>query len=245
MATPGFAGTEEEALAILRAGTLRPLGQMHAASNATLLCELTHDDVYALAVYKPRDGEAPLWDFPEGTLCLREVAAYEVSSASGWDLVPPTVLRGGPYGIGAVQAFVDAEPGEHYLTLGPGREEVFTKVAAFDIAINNADRKSGHCLLERFGSRVWVVDHGLAFHPSPKLRTVIWEYEGEELAPDVVEGLLRVERALDRAGSLARALSGLIDPTEIDAMSERVSALLRKRHYPGPGPGRPYPWPPI
>lgn len=218
---------------------------MPHASNYTFLCELAHGPARMLAVYKPRAGEQPLWDFPTGTLCLRETAAYRVSAASGWDFVPPTVLREGPHGFGAVQLFIDHEPGEHYMTLGPGREDVFRKVAAFDIVINNADRKSGHCLLERFGERIWVVDHGVTFHVEPKLRTVIWEYEGEDLPPDVVEGLLRIEAALYPGASLAETLEPTLEGSEVEALRERVSGLLAAGRYPSPGPGRPYPWPPI
>ncbi len=231
--------TEEEILALLAEGDLRPLGLMRNASNGTFLCEHSSG---ALVVYKPRAGEAPLWDFPDGTLCVREVAAYVVSSASGWDLVPPTVLREGPMGPGAVQLFIDAEPGEHYLTLAPGREDVFRRVAAFDVVINNADRKSGHCLLERFGERVWMVDHGVTFHPAPKLRTVIWDYEGERLPHDVVEGLLRLETALRRAPDM---LSELLSEPEVEAFKDRVQALVRAGVFPSPGSERAFPWPPI
>lgn len=230
--------SEEEVLRILRDGDLRPLGQMPRASNSTVLCELADGAVRTLAVYKPREGETPLWDFPEGTLCLRERAAYVASKATGWDLVPPTVLRDGPFGFGAVQLFIDAEPGEHFLTLAQSDPEVFRRVAAFDIAINNADRKSGHCLLQAETGRIWVVDHGVTFHVDPKIRTVIWDYAGEELPDAVVDGL----RAL--AGS-APSLSELLAPDEIDALGARIERFLAYGRFPHPSSPYAYPWPPV
>lgn len=218
---------------------------MHDASNATFLCELSSGSLRTLVVYKPRSGEAPLWDFPDGTLCRRELAAYLVSRASGWDFVPPTVMRDGPMGEGAVQLFIESEPGEHYLTLATGREDVFRRVAAFDVVINNADRKSGHCLLERFGERIWVVDHGVAFHAQPKLRTVIWDFAGEALPEDVLDGLLRLETSLRSADGFRVEISTLLDGSEIDALEDRLAALLHRGRFPEPGASRPYPWPPI
>jgi uncharacterized repeat protein (TIGR03843 family) len=226
-------------LRLLREGALRPLGLMPYASNDTLLCELTLDDVRTLAVYKPRDGEAPLWDFPPGTLCLRECAAYLAASLTGWSFVPPTVLRDGPFGFGAVQIFVDAEPEEHYLTLAAKHRDVFMRVAAFDVAINNADRKSGHCLLERESGRIWLVDHGVTFHAEPKLRTVIWEFAGEPLPPDVVRGL----GALRAAG--AAAFDGLLDTDEVAALQDRIDRFLAFGSFPAPSSRWSYPWPPV
>jgi hypothetical protein len=238
--------SEDEIIALLSRGEMRPLGLMPHASNGTFLCELSDGRLRTLVVYKPRSGETPLWDFPDGTLCQREVAAYVVSAAAGWDLVPPTILRDGPMGPGAVQLFIDAEPGEHYLTLAPGREHVFSTVAAFDVIVNNADRKSGHCLLERFGERVWFVDHGVTFHTAPKLRTVIWEYENEPLPPDVVEGMLQLQTAFRREDSdMRRALEVLLHPAEVEAVRRRLEDLLQDGTFPGPGDGRPYPWPPV
>jgi uncharacterized repeat protein (TIGR03843 family) len=234
---------EGDVLRILADGELRPLGLMPRASNATLLCELVSGDVRTLAVYKPRRGEEPLWDFPPGTLCLREQAAYLVSRATGWDLVPPTVLRDGPYGYGAVQLFIDAEPGEHYLTLAERYSEVFRRMCAFDVVINNADRKSGHCLLERGGDRIWVVDHGVTFHPDPKLRTVVWDFVGEPLGDDVVDGLEAL-LAVARNGSEA-TFGGLLSEDETSALARRTARLLKDRVFPEPVSSRPYPWPPV
>ncbi|MCA1833848.1 MAG: SCO1664 family protein [Actinomycetota bacterium] len=238
--------TESEIIALLAQGDLRPLGLMPHASNGTFLCELSSGAVRTLVVYKPRSGEAPLWDFPDGTLCQREVAAYAVSAASGWDFVPPTILRDGPMGPGSVQLFIDAEPAEHYFTLAPARDEIFQRVAAFDIIANNADRKSGHCLLERDGGRIWVVDHGVTFHVAPKLRTVIWDYEDEHLPKSVVDGLERLGAMLVRRESdLAQALATLLHEQEVAAIRRRIDELLVDGKFPGPGDGRPYPWPPV
>jgi hypothetical protein len=230
-------------LRILRDGELRPLGLMPRASNSTLLCELVDGDVQTLAVYKPRDGENPLWDFPDGTLCLREQAAYVASRATTWDLVPPTVLRDGPYGFGAVQLFVESEPGEHYLTLAERYPDVFRRVAALDVAINNADRKSGHCLLQTETGRIWVVDHGVTFQPQPKLRTVIWDFAGEALSDDVIEGLRALSRVLD--GDAHESFRALLATDEIDAMRQRIERFVAYRAFPAPSSPHAYPWPPV
>jgi hypothetical protein len=232
--------TAERVLALLEAGTLSLEGLLPGASNDTFLCTIADGELETYVVYKPRDGEAPLWDFPDGTLYKREMAAYVVAQALGWDLVPPTVIRDGPRGIGMVQLFIDHDPAEHYLTLEASHAEVFRRVAAFDLVINNADRKSGHCLLQRQTGRIFVVDHGVTFHAQPKLRTVIWDFAGEPLPADVKADLGRLT-----AGSQLAQLLELLDPAELDAMTARTAALLRLGVFPEPGPGRPYPWPPV
>jgi uncharacterized repeat protein (TIGR03843 family) len=238
-ASASASASEDEVLRLLRSGELRPLGLMPRASNDTLLCELEFEDVRTLAVYKPRDGETPLWDFPPGTLCLREHAAYVASKLCGWDFVPPTVLREGPYGFGAVQLFIDAEPGEHYLTLASRYQDVFMRVAAFDVAINNADRKSGHCLLSRDDARIWVVDHGVTFHEEPKLRTVIWDFAGAPLPAEVTGRLAALRDApLEHFGAS-------LTPAELDAMRVRIDRFLAFGAFPGPTSRYSYPWPPV
>jgi hypothetical protein len=229
--------------ALLTEGEIRPLGLMPRASNYTFLVELTRDDRVALAVYKPRRGEAPLWDFPEGTLCNREVAAYVISRALGWPRVPPTVLRDGPHGLGSVQLFVETSNGEHYFTLRERCPEEFPSVAAFDVVANNADRKSGHCLLASDGT-VWVVDHGVCFAAEPKLRTVIWEFAGEPIPAGLLADLGRVA-AEARSGSLNDELRELLSPSEVAAVATRAERLVRSGRLPHPGPDRAYPWPPV
>jgi uncharacterized repeat protein (TIGR03843 family) len=236
--------TAERALALLARGSLRPLGLLPGASNDAFLCRVSSGELEALAVYKPRDGEAPLWDFPDGTLYLREVAAHVVSEALGWGIVPPTVVRDGPYGVGAVQLYVDHDPAEHYFTLVEDHADAFRRVACFDLLINNADRKAGHCLLERGTERIFVVDHGVAFHAEPKLRTVIWDFAGEPIPDALVADVARFAAALD-GGPVGRALAPLLAPAERAALARRAARIVDRPVFPPPGPGRRVPWPPI
>ncbi|HEX2089716.1 MAG TPA: SCO1664 family protein [Actinomycetota bacterium] len=234
---------EEEALRLLSDGEIRPLGLMPRASNYTFLAEVSSGEQTALAVYKPREGETPLWDFPDGTLCLREVAAYLLSKELGWPSVPPTVLREGPHGLASVQLFVDAAAGEHFFTLRERCLEEFMPVAAFDVVANNADRKSGHCLLDPDG-KVWVVDHGVCFSEDPKLRTVIWDFAGEPVPPNLREDLVRLAKAL-KSGESRRAFEGLLAARELDATAARAERLARSGRFPFPRTERSYPWPPV
>jgi uncharacterized repeat protein (TIGR03843 family) len=232
-----------DALRILDEGRLELVGLMPDASNYTFLAEARTDDGAALTVYKPRRGEAPLWDFDEGTLCLREVAAYRLAAALGWPAVPPTVLRDGPHGPGSVQLFFESDPDEHYFTLRGSRLRDFAPVAAFDVVANNADRKSGHCLLDPDG-RIWVIDHGVCFHAEPKLRTVIWEFAGRPVPKRLTADLVRVGAAL-RAGPLRADLVELLSEREVDATARRAERLARTGRFPMPTSARPYPWPPV
>jgi uncharacterized repeat protein (TIGR03843 family) len=228
----------------LAEGRLEILGLMPNASNYTFLARADADRDDLLAIYKPRRGEIPLWDFPRGTLCAREVAAYELSRALGWPHVPPTLLRDGPEGEGAVQLFVRFDPEQHYFTLEAERREDFERIAAFDVVANNADRKSGHCLLGEDGN-VWVIDHGVCFAVEPKLRTVIWEFAGCPVPDPLLQDLARVRGELD-AGPLGVRLAQLLSDAERDALSDRIDALLASGVFPAPAPdARPYPWPPI
>lgn len=212
------------------------------ASNYTLLAKLNSGGDGTLVVYKPRRGETPLWDFPPGTLCQREVAAYSVASAAGWDFIPPTILRDGPLGEGAVQLFVDHDPSVTAFDLCEGREALFQRIVLFDLMINNADRKAGHVFADAEG-RAWVVDHGVSFHAAPKLRTVLWDFIGLEIDSGDLIAVGGVRNAL--AGQLADSLAPLLEPEEIAALMSRVEFLLESKVFPAPGPGRPYPWPPV
>lgn len=224
-------------------GEMEVLGLMPNASNYTFLARCTDGDDQVLAVYKPRRGEIPLWDFPDGTLHRREVAAYELARMLGWPNVPPTIVRDGPEGEGSAQLFVPFDPDHHFFTLEERHAEDFRRVALFDVVVNNADRKAGHCLLSD-DDHVYVVDHGVCFSVEPKLRTVIWSFVGEAIDPVLLEDLTRLRDDLS-AGSGGR-LVGLLDPDEIDAVGHRTSALVRAGRFPGPAAGtRPYPWPPI
>jgi uncharacterized repeat protein (TIGR03843 family) len=228
----------------LATGELEVLGLLPNASNHTFLARARGGGDETLAVYKPRSGETPLWDFPEGTLCGREVAAYVVARTLGWPNVPATVLREGPYGIGSVQGFVRFDPEEHYFTLAERYPEDFRRIAVFDLVVNNADRKAGHCLLGEDG-RIHVVDHGVCFSDEPKLRTVIWDFVGQPLDDHVRADLLRLADEV-RTGSLGSELVNLLDAVELDALAQRAGAVAGMERLPEPGPDRrPFPWPPI
>jgi uncharacterized repeat protein (TIGR03843 family) len=229
----------------LRDGELRLRGLLPHASNYTFLAEIASPDGTVPVVYKPRAGESPLWDFPDGTLCHREVAAYLVASELGWPNVPPTVLRDGPHGEGAVQLFVPAHPAENYFTLRDDDRyrDDFLRIAAFDVVAGNGDRKAGHCLLGDDGL-LWAVDHGLCFHPRPVLRTVIWEFAGHDVPEEILVGVRQLESAL-RGGPLRDGLLEHLEAEEIDAAADRTAALARAGRYPEPGPGRSVPWPPV
>lgn len=234
------ATADEDVLPLLERSELEILGLLPRSSNYTFLARAKEADGI-MVVYKPRAGEAPLWDFPQGTLFRREVAAYHVSRALGWPSVPPTVLRDGPEGIGSVQLFVPFDPTEHYFTLAERRLDDFRPVAAFDAVVNNGDRKAGHCLLSEDGE-LFVVDHGVCFHQDPKLRSVIWEFAGEPIDDGLVEDLGRFAEALG-APELRGVLGPLLSTAELAALQARTERLLRTRSFPQPGPDRPYPWP--
>ncbi|RMF32933.1 MAG: hypothetical protein D6759_07620 [Chloroflexi bacterium] len=233
---------KERLLQFLEKAAIEVRGLLPWSSNYTFLVHLKDEALEGLAVYKPRAGETPLWDFPQGTLCLREYAAYLVSEALGWSLVPPTVLRDGPHGFGMVQLYVEADPEEHYFTMRGRFVPQFQRVAAFDYVINNADRKSGHVLRDR-QDRIWVIDHGVTFHAQYKLRTVIWDFAGQPIPEPILKDLSRLEEALATPTPLAEALSSLLTRPEVRAFRRRIRHLLQQRTFPHPGPGRHVPWP--
>ena len=224
-------------------GELALLGVLPESSNYAFLARTSEEPEGLLVVYKPQRGEAPLWDFPEGTLHQREAAAYVVSRELGWPNVPPTIVREGPHGVGSVQLFVDFDPSQHFFTLEVERAADFRKVAVFDLVINNADRKGGHCLLAPDGT-IWLIDHGVCFHEEPKLRTVIWTFVGEPIEPGLLADVARLSASLAK-GPLREELSTLLSPAELDAMSVRARDVIHAGVYPEPGPGRPFPWPPV
>jgi hypothetical protein len=226
---------------VLRRGDPDVLGRMPWSSNATYLANLSGEGGDLLAVYKPQRGERPLWDFPRGTLALREVAAYEMSEALGWGIVPDTVLREGPAGAGMMQRFVEHDPEEHYFTLLESHPDDFLRMAVFDIVINNTDRKGGHCLIDRDG-RIWGVDHGVSFHPQWKVRTVIWDFANEPVPPALRADLERVSAELK--ADFGKHLRELLDRFEIDAVRARIDHLLARGVLPEADPGyHSFPWP--
>ena len=255
---------------LLARGELKVRGQIREASNAVLYCSVSYEGREALCVYKPVAGERPLWDFPDGTLAQREVAAYEVSEATGWGLVPTTVLRDGPYGEGMVQLWVEAEPGPELLALvdteepGPGwkaigfaevgdgktallvhaDDERLRRLAVLDAVINNADRKGGHLLPA--GDRLYGIDHGVTFNTENKLRTLLWGWAGEPLTGEAVDVLKSLKETLGPSGALTRRLAVLITAAELDATRARVEALLDSGKHPEPSGEWPaIPWPPV
>jgi uncharacterized repeat protein (TIGR03843 family) len=228
------------ALSVLSSGSVEVQGRMPWSSNGTYLVTVTGEDTPPMvAVYKPGRAERPLWDFPDG-LFRREVAAYELSEALGWGFVPPTLERSdGPLGPGSLQMFVDADFEQHYFTLmeDDRHHRVLKRMATFDFLANNADRKGGHCLLDADG-RIWAIDHGLCFHAQPKLRTVIWDFAGEELCPD---DSADIERLV--AAGLPESLRRILHQDELRALEARAQVLIRQGRLPEPRRDHPYPWP--
>lgn len=227
-----------DALTVLSVGDIELQGRLPWSSNGAFLAVAALDGREVPCIYKPHQGERPLWDFPDG-LYLREIAAFELSRALGWECVPETVLReDAPVGPGSLQRFVEADFEQHYFTLLEDERwhPQLMRMAAFDLVANNADRKSGHCLLAE--DRIWGIDNGLCFHAQPKLRTVIWEFGGDQVPADVRADLARL------AASLPQVFSRLLHAAEVDALCRRAAAVARLDRFPDPGPDhRPYPWP--
>ena len=225
------------ALTILREGEMELEGRMPWSSNATFLVRLKHELGCAGAIYKPHRGERPLWDFPTG-LFHREIAAWELSEGLGWRLVPPTIRRDGLHGEGSVQLFIDADFEQHHFTLVEDsvHHEQLRRMAIFDVVANNTDRKSGHCLLAGDG-HIWGIDHGLCFSAEFKLRTVIWEFQGEPIPDRELADLGRLEHGLPES------LTDLLDRDECSALYQRIFYLLETKRLPTDDTGRRYPWP--
>ncbi len=233
------------ALRLLAEGEVEEVGIIPWSSNYALLARLHCDDESVYAVYKPRRGERPLWDFPAGTLYLREYAAFLVSESLGWRLVPPTVLRKGPHGPGTLQVYIDADPEQHYFNVQPRHGDDFRRVALFDIVINNADRKAGHCLLDG-QDHIWSIDHGICFHVEAKLRTVIWDFAGEPIPPTLLADLERLSAQLAPSEALGENLRQLLSRGEVSALRRRLEELIESAEFPYPDPNRRnHPWPPI
>lgn len=235
----------EEALRRLPVVELK--GLFRRSSNYTFLVELCAEGAERplLAVYKPAQGESPLWDFPPGTLYRREVAAYLVAKHLGWPRIPPTVVREeAPHGVGALQMYVEARPDRHYLVSHAEPADTWIEIAVFDVLANNADRKSGHCLTDARG-QVWVIDHGLTFHHDPKLRTVIWDFAGSPVPPRLRRDLELAAAALDD-GHLGMRLGELLSRKEVTVLRRRLGAMLEPGwELPQPTSAWSVPWPPV
>lgn len=222
----------------LTSGDIEVLGRIPWSSNYTFLVSVQHSDTELKAIYKPEEGEQPLGDFPPG-LFRREVAAFELASALGWPNIPETVERDGPFGAGSLQRFVEADFEQNYFTIFEQSEEhheEFFKIAVFDLITNNTDRKAGHCLLSEDGS-IWAIDHGLCFSAVPKLRTVIWEFEGQRLPNALLADVTRI------AHEIPERVSSLLTPNDMKALQRRLLALVDDPVLPSLVSQRQYPWP--
>ncbi len=230
--------SDRTAAELLARGEVAIRGRMPWASNATFLAELSLEGECTLAIYKPERGERPLWDFPPG-LYKREIAAYQLSEALGWGLVPLTVCREGPYGEGSLQLFVPADFEQHYFTLRerPEHRDRLERICLFDLLANNADRKGGHCLYGEDGA-IYAIDNGLTFHAETKLRTVIWDFGGEPIPTPLLDDVRRVLR-----GSVPAPLADLLDPAERRALLARARGVLKVGRFPLDTTGHRYPWP--
>jgi hypothetical protein len=241
------------ALRLLRDGELAVVGRLLAASNATFFCVVAGpgDDtcggpeatIAASCVYKPIRGERPLYDFPDGTLACREVAAHAVSETSGWEIVPPTVMRDGPFGEGMVQLWVEVDESVDVAELVGSDDPALRRIAVLDAVLNNADRKGGHLLALPDG-RIQGIDNGLCFAVAPKLRTVLWRWRGQPLTDEERDVLVRLRDSL--AGELGEELRPLLASGELAATTQRIEALLSSGSLPRPDRNRPaVPWPPF
>ena len=216
---------------------LTPLG-----SNYTFVVKIEMNGGESQAIYKPREGEAPLWDFPSGTLYIREYAAYLLSEILGWNIVPFTIIRDGPYGIGSVQQFVDHDPKQNYYTLEDGCADQLRVIACFDLVANSTDRKANHLLMGD-GGKIWSIDHGLTFHSDMKVRTVIWDFCSEPIPEHLLESLTglreRLDLPVDSLPSLLKELVTLLPSEEVHALKLRLDWVLEERVFPGlPGRNR-------
>lgn len=236
-------------LDVLREGEIELVGRLMGSSNHAMLCRVRRpcpppeEPIVLEAVYKPTAGERSLDDFPDATLSHREVAAWLASEAIGWGIVPPTIRRDGPFGDGSLQLWIDVDPTVDVIAMVVTSDPRLRRIAVFDAALNNTDRKGGH-LLPTTDGHIFGVDHGVTFSMEPKLRTVLWAWRGQPLAPDELDGLGRLATAL--RGALARDLAGLLSRGEIAATRRRVDALLETRCFPLPRPDWPaIPWPPF
>jgi len=230
--------TNTNALYILRQGEITIQGEFIWGSNFTFLTQVEHSGVTLPAVYKPSRGERILWDFPATTLAYREVAAYIVSEAIGWDFIPPTVFRiTGPLGPGSLQLFVDHDPEYHYFNFIEEDLERLRPVVLFDVVINNADRKGSH-ILKGVDGHLWLIDHGVCFHTEDKLRTVIWDFAGQPIPERLIRDLSKFRqefRSLEnQSKTIVEELQTYLSRNELTTMFGRIDGLITKGHFPNP-----------
>ncbi len=254
----------ETILQLLQFGSLDVQGLLPWSSNYTFLLHVCPNTAVSQAlnladesslteikaVYKPQRGERPLWDFPSGTLCNREQLAFLLSDTLNWHLIPPTILRDGPHGLGSLQFYVEHDPDLHYFTFegDPKFGEQLQKIVLLDILINNADRKSGHVLIEDNPKmdKLWAIDHGISFHAEPKLRTVIWEFAGQPIPQQQRNELIALkERISCNENNLRTHIQESLNNQELFSLLRRLDNLIESGIFSHPGPGRHYPWPPV
>ncbi len=221
---------------VLRNGDILSCQLTRLGSNYTFVVNVALDGDEALGIYKPRDGEAPLWDFPNGTLYKREYAAYLLSDILGWNLIPFTLIRDGPYGIGSVQEFIIHDPKENYYTLGREYADQLRVICCFDLVANSTDRKPNHLITGGDG-KLWSIDHGLTFHSDVKIRTVIWDFGGEPIPDALLDSLTELQSRLmgpeKSMPKLLRELLELLTPPEVEALKGRLDWVLTERVFPG------------
>ena len=227
----------QESLTLLRQGEITSPDLTLYGSNYTFLVRVQTDHAKCRAIYKPRDGEAPLWDFPRGTLYKREYASFLLSNILGWDFIPLTTIREGPHGIGSLQLFIDHDPKSSYFTLKESHPDALRMIACFDLLANNADRKPGHCIMGTDG-KVWGIDHGLTFHADLKVRTVIWDFGDEPIAEGLLDPIQRLLGQLLSPEGKVKELLKLLNDDEATALVERTSWLATTRIFPGAYPRR-------
>ena len=220
-----------ETLRLLREGEITSVILSPMGSNYTFLVNVRDDSTECRAVYKPRDGEAPLWDFPRGTLYKREQAAYLFSHSLGWDFIPPTVIRDGPHDVGSLQLHVEHDPRVNYFSLRESHPDALKTIACFDLAANNADRKASHCVQGPDG-RVWGIDHGLTFNRMLKVRTAIWDFGGQSIPDPLLDDLSAFLEKLESPDGGVQEMVSLLDTGEVEALIQRISWLLDVREYP-------------
>ncbi len=238
--------SHDEACALLEQAEVVECKGLPWGSNYTYAVVLLADDGrQVIGIYKPRRGEVPLWDFPDGTLYRRERAAYVLAQRLGWDFVPPTVIREGPYGIGSVQLYIEPDQRASYDHLRARLPDELQRIAVFDCLANNADRKAGHFLLGRHDGRLWGIDHGLTFNAAPKLRTVVWDYCGESIPEPLVADLRVLRQNPDALTALCDELEPLLHASELEALNRRLDRMIDQPRFPDPSSHRSYPWPPF
>jgi len=236
--------TKQEIIEILLNGEMDLQGQFTLGSNYTFLVNLTHHSRSIQAIYKPLKGEIPLWDFPPETLAAREAAAFIVSEALDWELVPPTAVRdSGTFGKGSLQLFIPHDPNLNYFSFDRKTGLRLKQTALFDLVINNADRKGSHIILDE-DEHIWLIDHGLCFHSIPKLRTVIWDFAGQAIDAKWVKDLEIFLDHLLKDAALKQSLKQFLEPEEIAALKSRILFIINHPVFPSPDVNkRQFPWP--